>query len=76
MTTFFRGLLYNSKDVKTSSKTAYSSIPIQDFSEEWWNDSIEVIDQKLFEKYGILELYAFFRDNIQIRDESNIGNFK
>ena len=36
MTTFFRGLLYNSKDVKTSSKTAYSSIPIQDFSEEWW----------------------------------------
>jgi len=76
MTTFFRGLLYNSKDVKTSSKTAYSSIPIQDFSEEWWNDSIEVIDQKLFEKYGILELYAFFRDNIQIRDESNIDNFK
>lgn len=76
MTTFFRGLLYNSKDVKTSSKTAYSSIPIQDFSEEWWNDSVEVIDQKLFEKYGILELYAFFRDNIQIRDESNIDNFK
>ena len=76
MTTFFRGLLYNSKDVKTSSKSAYSSIPVQDFSEEWWNDSIDVIDQKLFEKYGILNLYQFFKDNIQNRNESNIDNYK
>ena len=76
MTTFFRGLLYNSKDVKTSSKTAYSSIPIQDFSEDWWNDSIDVIDKKLFEKYGISELFPYFRDNIQIKDESNIDNIR
>ena len=76
MTTFFRGLLFNSKDVKTSSKAAYSSIPIQNFLEEWWDDTIDVIDQKLFEKYGISELYTYFRDNIQIKDESNIVNFR
>ncbi|MDY4629869.1 MAG: DEAD/DEAH box helicase family protein [Prevotella sp.] len=76
MTTFFRGLLFNSKDVKTSSKTAYSSIPVQSFEEEWWNESIEIIDKKLFEKYGILELYKFFKGNIQFKNEANIDNFK
>jgi hypothetical protein len=76
MTTFFRGLLFNSKDVKTSSKSAYSSIPIQNFSEDWWCDSIDTIDKKLFEKYGISHLYQFFRDNIQIRSELNIDNLK
>ena len=76
MTTFFRGLLFNSKDVKTSSKTAYSSIPVQTFAEEWWNESIEDIDKKLFEKYGISELYKFFKENIQFKNETNIDNFK
>ena len=76
MTTFFRGLLFNSKVVKTSSKMAYSSIPIQDFTEEWWEETIEFIDKKLFEKYKIQDLYDFFKKNIQIRNEGNICNFR
>ena len=76
MTTFFRGLLYLNKDVKTSSRNAYSSIPYQSFSEPWWNESIEIIDKHLFEKYNASDLMQFFITNIQIKSESNILNLK
>lgn len=76
MTTFFRGLMYMGKDVKTSSRTAYAYVPIQNFSESWWSDSIDSIDKHLFEKYGAIELMDYMRCNIQIRNEENILNFK
>jgi hypothetical protein len=76
MTTFFRGLMFMNKDVKTSSRTAYSYVPVQDFSEEWWNNSIEDIDNHLFDKYDALELIDFMLDSIQTKSEDNIINYR
>lgn len=75
MTTFFRGLMFMNKDVKTSSRTAYTSVPVQDYKEDWWNGSIESIDMHLFEKYNAMDLMDFFLENIQIKSENNIINF-
>ena len=76
MTTFFRGLLFLNKDVKTSSRNAYASIPIQDFSESWWDQEIAIIDRHLFEKYNATSLIEFFLRNIQIKSEENIIKIK
>lgn len=76
MTTFFRALMYMNKDVKTSSRTAYSSVPVQDFAENWWNDSIQSIDKHLFEKYDVVNFINFVQNNIQQKFEDNIINFK
>lgn len=76
MTTFFRGLMFMTKDVKTSARAAYSEVPIQDFTEDWWNSTIEDIDNHLYEKYNVSHLKDYMFDNIQIKNESNIINFK
>lgn len=76
MTTFFRGLLFMNKDVKTSSRTAYTSVPIQDFSEDWWDESIEIIDRHLFDKYDAPEIQDFFFNSIQLKTSDNIINFR
>ena len=76
MTTFFRALMYMGKDIKTSSRSAYSYVPIQDFSEEWWNDTIEDINKSLFEKYDAIDLWEYFNNSIQIKNENNIINLR
>ena len=75
MTTFFRGLMFMNKDVKTSSRTAYTSVPVQDYKEDWWSGTIESIDKHLYEKYNAMDLMVFFLENIQIKSENNIINF-
>lgn len=75
MTTFFRGLMFMNKDVKTSSRTAYTSVPVQDYKEDWWSGTIESIDKHLYEKYNAMDLMLFFLENIQIKSENNIINF-
>ena len=76
LTQFFRALLYMNKDVKTSSQNAYSAIPIQNFSEEWWNKSISEINKELFKKYDIPErIETYVSESIQERSEENISNY-
>jgi superfamily II DNA or RNA helicase len=72
MTRFLRGLLYVNK-FSQHSTTAWGSIPIQDYSEEWWNQSIDVIDSKLMEKYSVnFAVKEFVFKNIQKKSEKNI----
>jgi len=75
MTRFYRGLLFANKHSIINS-TALEAIPIQDYSEDWWNGYIDQIELKLFEKYKIPKnIQEFIMDNIQKKSESNIVNF-
>ncbi|NDR76550.1 hypothetical protein EQU06_07090 [Lactobacillus sanfranciscensis] len=76
MTKFVRALLYVNK-FSQHSTTAWGAVPIQDYSEDWWELSISEINEKLFDKYHIPnEIRKFVNDNIQDKNESNIVNFK
>lgn len=58
------------------STKAWGAVPIQDYSESWWDKSISEIDKELIKKYRIPNDIAEFIDkNIQTKDESNIVNF-
>lgn len=75
MTKFCRALLYVNK-YSQHSTSSWGAVPIQDYREFWWNDSIETINAKLIEKYNVPEHIArFINENIQTKDESNIVNF-
>lgn len=74
MTKFARACLYANKTSQHST-TAWGAVPIQDYSEQWWNLSIAEIDEKLFDKYSIPEdIRNFIRNNIQTKNETNIKN--
>jgi type II restriction enzyme len=76
MTRFLRALLFLKKYSQDNSREKFSNVPIQDFSESWWNESIEQIENRLFEKYNIPEnIRKFVLLNIQQKSESNIVNF-
>lgn len=76
MTRFARGLLYMNK-TSHHSTTAWGSIPTQDYSESWWDKSIDEIDDELFKKYTIPDnIKQFVYNNIQQRSEANILNYK
>lgn len=73
MTRFARSLLFINKYSQDNSKGAWVSVPLQDFSEYWWTESIDSIDDHLFDKYNIPEsIRRFVIDNIQQRTEDNI----
>ena len=77
MTKFVRALLFRHKNSQDNSKDKWGSVPVQDFSEPWWDLSIKEIDKKLMEKYNIPEnIQKFVFENIQERSEDNIVNFK
>jgi hypothetical protein len=76
MTKFVRALLYINKVSQQSSRSVWAAVPMQDFSEEWWNKSIKEIDAALFKKYGLdTKLVDYINKNIQQKFESNIVNF-
>jgi len=76
MTRFARALLYVHKHSQHST-TAWVSVPIQDYSESWWNEDIEHLESRLFDKYCVPDdIREFVLKNIQQRYESNIINFK
>ncbi|VEU59530.1 Eco57I restriction-modification methylase domain-containing protein [Mesomycoplasma neurolyticum] len=76
MTKFLRALLYKNK-FSHHARTAWYSIPLQDFSEPWWEKSIEEIDKHLMQKYNIPnDIQEFVFKNIQPKSENNILNFK
>ena len=73
MSKFARALLMNHKFTHNNATTLWKSVPIQDFSEDWWNEDIDVIDEKLFDKYNVPEeLRQFVRDNIQPKTTADI----
>ena len=75
MTRFARALLYVNKHSQHST-TAWGAVPIQDYSEQWWVESIEQIEHRLFNKYQIPEdVRTFVLENIQQKTEDNIVNF-
>lgn len=75
MTKFARALLYANK-TSHHSTTSWGAIPLQDYSEKWWDEDIELINQKLMEKYNIDEkIVDFINNNIQQKNENNIENF-
>ena len=81
LTRFARGLLYLNKFGIQASHTAFVEVPEQSYDEEWWNLSIEEIDQKLIEKYvedkdEQTRLFNFLSNNIQTRTELNIRRDK
>lgn len=75
MTKFARALLYVNK-YSQHSTTAWGAIPVQDYSEDWWDGRINEIDDKLFEKYNVPEnIRKFVLKNIQTKTEDDIVNF-
>ena len=76
MTKFARALLYMNKTSQHST-TAWGAIPVQDYSESWWGESISSIDNHLFKKYNIpTSVKKYVEDNIQPKQETNIINFE
>lgn len=72
MTKFFRALLYLDK-YSIVCVSAFTKIPVQDYSEEWWDKSIDEIDKHLMDKYNVSEsVRSFVFQNIQPKNESNI----
>lgn len=76
MTKFARALLYKNK-YSQHSTTSWDAIPVQDYSEHWWNLSIDKIDDKLFEKYNVPNnIKQFVMNNFQTKTEKNIVNYQ
>ena len=75
MTRFTRALLYLNKHSHHST-TAWGAVPIQNYSETWWDEGIEQLENRLFDKYKIPEnIRKFVIENIQQKSESNIVNY-
>jgi type II restriction enzyme len=75
MTKFTRALLYLNKHSQHST-TAWGAVPIQDYSESWWDKSIAEIDLRLMDKYNIPDnVRIFVFENIQQKSERNIVNY-
>ena len=75
---FTRALLFNNKYGKHIIKGSWDSVPVQDFTEDWWDtDNIDEIDEHLFDKYGVPEdIRQFVRDNIQPKTVNSIIGYK
>lgn len=75
MTKFLRALLYVNKHSHHST-TAWGAIPLQTYEEQWWNKSVEEIDEELMNKYNLPEeIKEFIRKNFEEKFEINIKNF-
>jgi len=75
MTRFVRALLYINKH-SLHSRSAWGAVPVQDYSESWWNESIVQLEVRLFDKYNIPnDVRNFVLKNIQQKSEKNIINY-
>lgn len=76
-TKFCRALLYANKYSQDNSKIKWASVPVQTYEEEWWNQSINEIDNELFKKYNIpATIQSYVEANVQTKSESNIINYR
>lgn len=72
LTKFARALLFANKSSQHST-TAWGAVPVQDYSEDWWDEPISELDRRLFDKYSIPEdIRHFILENIQPKNENNI----
>ena len=75
LTQFARALLYLKKQGRTSAKPTWEAVPVQDYSEPWWNETIEQINEHLFDKYEVpQEIRDYVKRHIQLRSEESIRN--
>lgn len=75
LTKFLRAMLAINKKGKDATSENFKGVPAQDFHEDWWNESIAKIDERLFDKYNVPpNIREFVRNNIQTRTEENIIN--
>lgn len=75
MTKFVRALLFLNKFGIQASHVAFAAIPVQDFSESWWNESVEQINEHLFDKYDVpQDIRDYVNKHVQPRSEENIRN--
>ena len=75
MTKFTRALLYLNKHSQHST-TAWGAVPVQDYSEKWWDKTVDKIDKELMKKYKIpRNIEDFVVSNIQTRSENNISGY-
>ena len=72
MTKFARALLFLNK-ISQHSTRAWGAVPVQDYTESWWDNSIAEIDRELFKKYNVpLNIENYVMSNLQIKKEENI----
>ena len=77
MTNFVRALLYVKKQGRTTARPTWSAVPVQDYSEPWWDESIEQINEHLFDKYNVPQnIRDYVNKHIQPRSEANIRNLE
>ena len=74
MSKFARTLLLDNKFDFHNNKSSWKSVPIQDYTEDFWNsDNIDDIDNGLFDKYNVPEdIRKFVMDNIQPKTKNDI----
>ena len=74
MSKFARALLIINKFSYDNIKSVWKSVPIQDYTEDFWNsDNIDEIDNGLFDKYSVPEgIRKFVKENIQPKTVKNI----
>ncbi len=74
MTNFARAALYNRK-ISQMTTQVWGDVPVQDYSEPWWNESIAQINEHLFDKYNVPQpVRDYVNAHIQPRTEDNIRN--
>jgi superfamily II DNA or RNA helicase len=75
LTRFVRGLLFLNKNSQHST-SAWGAVPVQNYSEPWWDGSIEEIELNLMNKYQIpKDVSAFVLSNVQVKAEKNITGY-
>lgn len=74
MSRFARAILVNDKHTHHIKKSNWVSVPVQDYSEDFWNsDNIDDIDEGLFDKYNVpKEIRDFIIKNVQQKSIKNI----
>ena len=75
LTRFARATLYKNKQSQHST-TAWGAVPVQDYHESWWDESIAQIENHLFDKYKVPEaVRQFVLTKFQEKTVENISNY-
>lgn len=75
ITPFARACLYETKETRLCT-TCWKNVPAQDYSEDWWDESVESINKHLYEKYNLPNNVRDFIDKwIQPLTVDNIINY-
>lgn len=57
-TKFFHAMVFVAKNTQNSMQSDYRFVPMQDFTDKSdidWTQSVENIDEQLYEKYGLTD---------------------